>query len=299
VAKPSSRRARWFFVLIALGAIAAAGIAFTKRASRANAQREAVARIEALGGSIDERIGSGPEWLVRALGEDFFTSVSKVTFASDSQASKALVHVARLDRLESLDLSGALIGDDDLAHLKDLASLQALFLRNTNVGDKGLKSLPGLANLRRLDLSGTKVTDKGLGALSRFKQLERLWLEETKATGAWMKSASLANLEHLSLAESKTSGEHLEHLARFPKLATLRLDGTQIGDADLAHLEGLTHLDNALYLSGCPITDEGLVHLATLTRLKSLDLRGTDISPEGGARIGQSLPFCEVAYDGK
>jgi len=47
------------------------------------------------------------------------------------------------------------------------------------------------------------------------------------------------------------------------------LDGTQITDADLIHLKGLTELEG-LYLHGTQITDAGLVHLRDLPRLEVL-----------------------------
>ena len=281
-----------------LAALLAVGVAYARRASRAKVQREAVAAIEARGGTIDERLGSAPAWLAPVLGEDFFTTVSKVTFAEGSKAFEALPHVARLSDLQSLDLSGASFLDSDLKPIGKLTALEALFLKNTAVGDAGLAHLAPLKNLRRLDLSGTRVTDNGLKVLGGFSLLERLWLEDTLVTGRWMKSVSpLSRLEHLSLAGSKIADKELAHLARFPALDTLRFDGAAIGDDGLAHLAALTHLDNALYLADCPITDAGLPSLALLTRLKSLDLRGTKISPAGGTRISQSLPFCQVAFD--
>lgn len=265
----------------------------------ARSQRSAVAAIGAHGGVVDERQGAAPRWLAGALGEDYFTTVSKVTFASDGDPSAAMPALAGLTELRSLDLSGARVSDEDLAPLAELTSLEALFLRNTPIGDDGLKHLAALEELRRLDLSGTRVTDSGMRVICRLSRLERLWLEDTQLRGDWLVHArSLPRLELLALSRSAIVEKNLVQLANLPSLSTLRLEDTAVTDAGLAHLAPLTHLNGSLYLAGCPISDDGLDHLALLTRLKLLDLRRTGISSQGGVRIRQSLPFCDVAVDG-
>ena len=46
------------------------------------------------------------------------------------------------------------------------------------------------------------------------------------------------------------------------------LDGTQVTDAGLEHLKGLSRLQE-LYLDGTQVTDAGLEHLKGLSQLKS------------------------------
>lgn len=299
MAKPSSksRIGRWLALGALLAAVVYIGVSIAKRSAKARAQRETVAKIEKLGGMVNERAGAAvPAWLEKLAGEDYFTSPSNIAFESKSRASEALPLVARLGDLRTLDLSGVTLADDDLKHLASLTSLEALFLRDTKIGDPGAAHLAPLINLRRLDLSGTRITDGALAKLGKHSQLERLWLEETAIDGSGLAKLLLPKLEFLSLSGAKIADDELAHLARFPALATLRLEHTAISDAGLAHLAPLTHLDNALYLAGTPITDAGLPHLALLTRLKTLDLRETAITPDGGKRIAQSLPFCQVGY---
>ena len=58
------------------------------------------------------------------------------------------------------------------------------------------------------------------------------------------------------------------------------LEDAKITDAGLAHLSGMTDLDD-LDLMRVPISDEGLEHLEELTKLRILFLRGTYLNGDG------------------
>ena len=75
------------------------------------------------------------------------------------------------------------------------------------------------------------------------------------------------------------------------------LIGDQVTDASLAHLTGLTALEE-LDLWGTQITDAGLVHLSGLPVLVTLDLRDTQITDAGLAHL-TGLPSLQrlVLYD--
>ena len=72
----------------------------------------------------------------------------------------------------------------------------------------------------------------------------------------------------------------LVHLKGLTSLKSLSLDHTQISDTGLEHLKSLTSL-RALILTGTQITDAGLKHLKGLTRLDQLYLGGTQITDAG------------------
>jgi Leucine Rich repeat len=67
------------------------------------------------------------------------------------------------------------------------------------------------------------------------------------------------------------------------------LSGTQISDAGLAHLKGLTTLET-LYLSGTRVSDAGLAHLKGLTTLKTLHLFRTRVSDAGVTEFHRVMP---------
>ena len=70
-------------------------------------------------------------------------------------AALAALHDPQWDRLQTLDLSGAAVGDADLATLQPLTALTELKLARTQVTDAGLEKLKPLHALRRLVLDGS------------------------------------------------------------------------------------------------------------------------------------------------
>ena len=98
----------------------------------------------------------------------------------------------------------------------------------------------------------------------------------------------------VSLSGTQITDAGLVHLKGLTSLTALILNDTQITDEGLAHLNGLTRL-TALDLHDTQITDAGLVHLKGLTSLTRLDLYGTQITDAGLAEIRAALPKCNVS----
>jgi hypothetical protein len=189
--------------------------------NRAHRQRDAVATIEALGGSVDyvESDQEEPDetasdafpkpFLRRWLPRDYF------------------------DEVRVVQLTGTQVTDADLAHLHGLTGLQALTLSSTRVTDIGLAHLHGLTGLQVLNLDGSHVTDAGLAHLNGLMGLEELHL-------GYVTDAGLAQLRGLT------------------GLRRLNLIGSQVTDAGLAHLQGLTGLER-LDVEATQVTYAGLV----------------------------------------
>jgi uncharacterized protein (TIGR02996 family) len=91
-------------------------------------------------------------------------------------SDEALRRLARLDRLEELDLYQTVdgrISDEGVEALRGLSRLRVLKLAgHQGVTDRGLASLRGLTRLEILDLSETGITDAGLAHLHGLKELE-------------------------------------------------------------------------------------------------------------------------------
>jgi len=49
-------------------------------------------------------------------------------------------------------------------------------------------------------------------------------------------------------------------------------------------------------LQGTEISDAGLVHLMGLSNLTDLDLGGTEVSDEGISKLKEALPNCEIDF---
>ena len=78
-----------------------------------------------------------------------------------------------------------------------------------------------------------------------------------------------------------------------PEIDTVDLNDTQVTDAGLVHLTGMTKMVS-LHLDGTPITDAGLVHLKGLTNMKILFVRKTQVTDAGIAELKKSLPKCTI-----
>ena len=107
---------------------------------------------------------SGPKWLRRLLGDDFFNDVVRLDVCSFT--------------------------DDDLEKVKGLTELQGLELYGCKLTGDGLRHV-NPSHLRKLNLAATKVTDDSLKNLERFTQLEELEL------GQNMDGISDEGLKHL------------------------------------------------------------------------------------------------------
>ena len=85
----------------------------------------------------------------------------------------------------------------------------------------------------------------------------------------------------------------LVHLKGLTSLRSLSLRYTQITDAGLQHLKELTNLSD-MYLQNTQITDAGLEYLKGLTRLKRLYLEGTQITDDGVKKLQEALPKLKI-----
>ena len=79
----------------------------------------------------------------------------------------------------------------------------------------------------------------------------------------------------------------------FVSVVLVDFNETQVTDAGLMHLKGLTKLE-LLYLNRTQITDAGLEHLKGLTNLEDLWLNGTQVTDEGVKKLQQALPNCGI-----
>ena len=81
-------------------------------------------------------------------------------------------------------------------------------------------------------------------------------------------------------------------LARhFRTVLGFNLKGTQVTDAGLVHLKGLTNLKE-MHLSRTQVTDAGLVHLKGLTNLEWLYLSDAQLAGAGSLQL--ALPNCRI-----
>jgi Leucine-rich repeat (LRR) protein len=161
-----------------------------------------------------------------------------------------------------------------MEHVKDLKTLETLVLGNTGISDDGVAELKDLKKLKSLTVSGCiKITDKSAETIRGFTELEYLSLPST-ITEAGVKD-----------------------LVGLKKLKTLYLGGTNMTDAGVGHIAAnmpdLESLDLGT-VSGTQISDISIKPLSNLKRLRSLNLRGSQISEKGLRELKETLPDCRV-----
>jgi hypothetical protein len=106
-----------------------------------------------------------------------------------------------LPAFETLDLSGALFKDADLAGIDSVKQIKTLDLSTAvTLTDAGLVHIEHLSNLVTLNLDHTFVSNAGIVHLKSLKQLENLDLTSTLVT-----SAAIEDLKQ-SLPKLKVSG---------------------------------------------------------------------------------------------
>ena len=240
--------------LIALVLVVGVGLGWMVR--QAHIQREAVAAIKDAGGSVwyDWEWHNGrkfpgkpwaPEWLIRAVGVDFFGRVACVTYprrAIEVGLALAVEIQKRPHRSQySPSYSGVRAPGYDgafTADLKSLGDLSDLDLSSTDVTDDGLANLAGLTKLVCLNLEGTQITDAGLIHLERLTKIKTLALSGNRITDAGLLNLTgLAELGSLDLRDTQVTDSGLRHLERIPNLSYLDLRGTQVTGGAVKELQ--------------------------------------------------------------
>lgn len=194
--------------------------------------------------------------------------------------------LAKLKRLESLDLADTRFDDADLALLKELTTLNRLELQDTPLTNAGIGFLKGLQNLHYLDLGRTQVAGPELEVLSALKSLTNLSLEGTGVGDPDLKPlATIPHLQILNLAGTGVKGPGLQSIRGLKELTNLDLGGLNLGaqgaqNNGLVNLRGLSQI-RYLRLTGSRVTDGDLALLTGMTGLKELLLGSTGVSSSG------------------
>jgi hypothetical protein len=101
---------------------------------------------------------------------------------SGAVSDAALSAIARLPKLEILNLPAGEFGDAGLASLAGHPSLNFLRFHSPHVTDQGLAVLPQIPRLRFLHLINVPMTDAGLPQMYELKKLESFYLDGGNCT---------------------------------------------------------------------------------------------------------------------
>jgi len=276
--------------------------------------------------------GSSPDWVEGIGGKVDRDAAGEViglrlrgTWVTDTE----LLDVARLPKLERLDLSHTRITDEGLLHLKPARQISDLNLYYAEqITDQGMAAIRDWKNLKRLNVRGTRVFDGTLAIVSGLTQLEALDISYTQITDNGLDGlVPLTKLKELSIGRSKLNKNALEVLRLLPTLEYLDLGGPHPGSGGYRAKPGtpmpdevpraiselkqlrvlklnyseinadglriLATLDQVekLSLTGCShIDDQVMPQFAQWKSLKYLDVQATKVTPQGAAALEKARP---------
>jgi hypothetical protein len=203
-----------------------------------------------------------PAAIRRAIGDEYFRELAHVSLFVDIQKGSA---TAPNDLAKPLD--------EVLELLRGQSTVKTLHLGGPTVTDQGLRSVAELHDLRELVIWwATAFSDDGIAHLSR-----------------------LPRLRLLDISLSTLGDESLRHLAELPALEDLTLEGRKFTDRGLSYLAKAKQLRRlTLRMDESEITDAGLETLQGLTNLRHLHLQNTQFSQAARDRIRKVLPNLEL-----
>jgi len=184
-----------------------------------------------------------------------------------------MIELARLPRLEQLDLSHTRITDEGMLRLKTAPRIRDLNLYYAElVTDQGMTAIQGWKHLTRLNVRGTRISDGTLQIASKLTGLEALDIANTQVTDNGLdRLITLTNLKELAIGRSRLSDNALEVLRMLPTLTYLDLSGARAAPPDLARRKG----------EGGSMPESMLRAIAELKDLRTLKLGYSNISADG------------------
>lgn len=276
--------------------------------------------------------GNSPDWVEGIGGKVDYDAAGDVIglhLRGTSVTDTELLDVARLPKLERLDLSHTRITDEGLLYLKRAKQIRDLNLFYAEqITDQGMAAIRDWKNLKRLNVRGTRIFDGTLAIVSGLTQLEALDIAYTQVTDNGLDGlVPLTKLKELSIGRSKLNKNALEVLRLLPTLEYLDLGGPHPGpggyrakpgtpmpeevpraiselkqlrvlklsyseiNADgLRILAALDQVEKLSLAGSSHVDDRAMAELARWKSLKYLDVQGTPVTPPGVAMLEKAKP---------
>ena len=133
-------------------------------------QKDAVAKINQLGGAVQTYLGSDgrPQSLAQIVRRPIWP--------------QQLRYLQSIPNLKRLDLDYTKIGDFGMGYVGKLTDLQFLDVEDTDITDAGLKRLSSLQALQVLILDGNDISNQGLLHLGKLKSLRSVRIRRTNVS---------------------------------------------------------------------------------------------------------------------
>lgn len=180
--------------------------------------------------------------------------------------------LASLQSLESLEVSGTVMGADTLSMIATPVTLQHLSL--TDCGISSIAPLASLKNLVTLNLNNNSIRD--LSPLANMQMLEELYMQYNAVNDLGVVSSlpvlRILDLSYNSLTSVATIGN------------CVSLEQVDLTHNKLSEISSVGNLKNLTHFSAAENTLTDITALASCEKLKDLDISGntvSDISPLG------------------
>lgn len=211
-------------------------------------------------------------------------------------------HLGHVTTLESLNIISTKFNDVWMPHIAKLTNLKSLrFTNNGKLTDAGMEQLAGLRNLEQFSFVGTQITGNAYAKFEGFTKLTKLRgieLGTHNATPAALQNLADLPLESIQLGEGFLSTAALTTVKAIPTLRRLSLtDGSELTDADLRLIAGITQLDS-LSIDRLALPEQRLPILAAFAHLKSITfaIRPAGYPAETQAKVRALLPNVTVRF---
>jgi serine/threonine protein kinase/Leucine-rich repeat (LRR) protein len=241
-------------------------------------------------------------------------SLVRLELGSNQLTDKGLESLSSLPKLKMLGLNGIGLTDAGLAHLTQLPEIAELLCTVTSFTDDGVEAFARATNLTQLVVTRSQVTPLGIAQIRRAvpKTAVRWSPAQPNATAArqvisWGGKVTIDVLGRESVIDSP---DNLPANGDYNVVAIDLTDTTQpIEEGALEVLYYLRML-RSLDLRGTQITDAALQYMKTTgdyvqgrpssppvePALRNIDLRDTKVTAAGVKSLQAALPKCTIEY---
>ena len=123
------------------------------------------------------------------------------------------------------------------------------------------------------------------------------WLRELVGEDQLKKFKVFERVTLVDLHGTEITDAEIAHLSGLANLKWLSLSGTKVSDAGLVHLRGLANLHYLALFGTKKVTDTGLEHLSNLTDLTHLGLDGTKVTDGGLVHLIKLTSLTDLGLD--
>ncbi len=234
------------------------------------------------------------EWHGVTVDED--GQVTSIEITANNLSGSIPLELARLSRLQTLNLQFNALGGSIPPELGELTHLTSINLRFNSLLGSIPEELGDLTDLTHLDLSYNRLSGAIPPELGNLQNLGTLELTGNLLTGTIPPEiANLSDLEILSLGQNQLQGQIPPELGELENLISLRIQVNGLGGAIPTELGNLTNLVS-LSLSNNDFTGEIPMQLGSLANLQSLTLDFNRLSGEIPQALGNLSQLRSIRF---